>query len=382
MIVKEKSPIDDLKFWQDLENERKGIIKWNADGKYDRTFTSEQKHFLDYFHNLPNPQVCVGQTLIGRVSKIEESGLVIDINYKDYIFVDVRKSERKIVSNIKVGDNINVMIVEISSNPYMIKGSVMELIKNDVMDKIRDSYINRTSLVVKINEMIPAGFIMDILMDNITIPAFMPNTLAGVNRLTDAQAQELVGQTVEVKLETLQQDKGYYVVSRRKHLNSLIPEKLEQIKKDLETDPYKGYIGTITGSRDFGLFVEFEDCLTGMIHKSNINPAFKDTFQNIPEGTQIEFYVKDIIKNNKIILTQVYNVSLWDTIEVGQKLDGTVIDVKSLGAIIRLDDETVGLIQTMYIDNSNKKLLPGDKVNVKVISVIRNNRKIYLDIVK
>jgi predicted RNA-binding protein with RPS1 domain len=210
----------------------------------------------------------------------------------------------------------------------------------------------------------------------------MPNTLAGVNRLTDAQAQELVGQTVEVKLETLQQDKGYYVVSRRKHLNSLIPEKLEQIKKDLETDPYKGYIGTITGSRDFGLFVEFEDCLTGMIHKSNINPAFKDTFQNIPEGTQIEFYVKDIIKNNKIILTQVYNVSLWDTIEVGQKLDGTVIDVKSLGAIIRLDDETVGLIQTMYIDNSNKKLLPGDKVNVKVISVIRNNRKIYLDIVK
>jgi len=383
MIVKEKNPIDEMMFWQDLENESKKIIKWNPEGKYNRTFNQDQKQFLDYFDNLPTiPQVHVGQTMIGKVSNITEEGIVIDINYKDYIFVDVRKSEKKIVSNIQIGDDINVMIMEISSNPYMIKGSVMELIKNDVIDKIRSSYVNKTSLSAKINEMIPAGFIMDILMNNITIPAFMPNTLAGVNRLTEAQSIDLVGKSIEVQLETLQQDKGYYVVSRRKHLTHLIPEKIEELKKALETDPYKGYIGTITGSRDFGLFVEFEDCLTGMIHKSNINPEFKDTFQKIPEGTPIEFYVKDVIKNNKIILTQVYNDSLWDTIEVGQKIEGTVIDVKPFGAIIKLDDETIGLIQTIYIEKFNQTLQPNYVVKVKVISVIRETRKIYLDITR
>jgi hypothetical protein len=52
------------------------------------------------------------------------------------------------------------------------------------------------------------------------------------------------------------------------------------------------------------VFVEFNDCLTGMIHKTNLDPDWTRRFDQILPGYQIEFYIKEIIKD-KIILTQI-----------------------------------------------------------------------------
>jgi len=215
---------------------------------------------------------------------------------------------------------------------------------------------------------------LNIDIDSINIDAFMPNTLADVNKLYNPEV--LLGQTINVMLETLQQDKGIYVVSRKRYLKTLIPEKV----KSLSTHPKdKVYTGFVTGTRDFGVFVQFEECLTGMIHKANINEVFRDKLADIAPGTEIDFYVKDVIKGgNQIILTQTLEESLWDTVRVGDKLNGKVITVKPFGALIALDYETNGLIQTTYINKNNKTLKSGEKVDVIVISIIRDDRKIYL----
>ena len=47
-----------------------------------------------------------------------------------------------------------------------------------------------------------------------------------------------------------------------------------------------------------------------------------------------------------------------------------------------MDSETTGLIQTTYIAKSNKSLKAGDEVKVKVISLIKDDRKIYLNFVE
>lgn len=386
MLVKEKiDPRKDPNFWENLENENKGILKWNPDGVYDRKFTTKEQMFLDKLHNLPEyPDINVGDTIKAKVSKIKDESLTLDINYKDFIFVDIKKADKKIISNIEIGDEINVLITQISNNPYMIKGSIIELIKIDANKKLREKYKSKDAIKVKILDMIPAGFNCNILIDYITIPAFMPNTLAGVNRLTLEQSNELIGQTIEVMLETLKQDRGFYVVSRRKYLQSLIPVKIEELKKELENDPFKGFIGKVTGTSPFGIFVEFNGCLTTMIHKTNINPKFQNSFQNISDGTDIEFYIKDIVSSNKgdkIIATQVYRESKWDTIKIGQELTGIICNIKDFGALVSFDEETMGLIQTLYIEKSKTKLEEGQEINVKVISIIKKDRKIYLDIV-
>jgi polyribonucleotide nucleotidyltransferase len=116
-----------------------------------------------------------------------------------------------------------------------------------------------------------------------------------------------------------------------------------------------------------------------MIHKANVHPEWQERLSEIKPGFQIEFYVKEIIKE-KIILTQILRETLWDNIKNGQILEGTVRDTKQFGTLVNLDDETVGLIHTSEMDKIGKKFTAGQKLKVKVLSVDRMSRKIFLTV--
>lgn len=312
--------------------------------------------------------------VIGTVSQIKEREIIIDIGNKDNVIIDRKGKEEKICKQLKVGKTVEVLIIELSESPYLIKGSVADLVKMNVDIKIKSFYDNNVGIEGTVREIIPAGYLIDIEIDGIIIDAFMPNTLADVNKMHDSNI--LLGSKIMIMLETLQQDKGIYVVSRKKYLKTLIPEKVKLLKKQPKD---KVYTGHVTGTRDFGIFVQFEDCLTGMIHKANIVEAYRDKIATIQAGTLIDFYIKDIIKGGEqIILTQILKDSLWDTIRVGDSLQGKIVSIKPFGALVELDFDTNGLIQTTYINKNNKKLTEGEMVDVVVISIIRDERKIYL----
>ena len=365
---------NDSNFWEDLENDEDRILKYRDDGNYDIQLRPEQIEFLESFQNLPEvPEMEVGDIVNGKITSIDNKHIVINVNYKDSVYVDIKSGDVKLTQNLQRGETIDVMITSIKESPFEIKGSITEIIKMDVANKLRNHYLEKIALDATVKELIPAGFMLEIEMDNISLTAFMPNTLAGVNRLTPSQSQEMVGQTLPVMLETLQQEKGVYVVSRKKYLKSLIPSAIEKL--DSETV----YNGIVTGSKDFGVFVEFNECLTGMIHKVNINEKWQSKMDQIIPGMEIDFYVQDILKGDRLILTQNPNAeTLWDTIRVNQVKTGKIINVKDFGALVSLDSQTLGLIQTTYIKKSGRDLKKGDTVEVKVVSVIKDERKIYL----
>ena len=80
-------------------------------------------------------------------------------------------------------------------------------------------------------------------------------------------------------------------------------------------------------------------------------------------------------------MTQILRESLWDTIKIGQTLEGKVKDNKQFGSLIILDDETIGLVHTSELEKSSRQVKAGEMVKVKVISVDRMNRKIFLSLV-
>ena len=332
--------------------------------EYLELYQKMEKTFLSLREINPN------EVITGVIVSITEKDILVDFGYKDYIYVDKPK-KINVSADFKIGETIDVLITEIVDNPFLIKGSITELIRQNVHNKMKNYYEHNLPLTSSVKSMIPAGYMMDIHMDNITVEAFMPNTLADVNKLSNYQS--IMGQTFQVMLETLQQEKGVYVVSRRKYLQSLIPEEIKKLKYG------QLYNGKVTGTTPFGVFVQFNGCLTGMIHKANIDEYWHDKWSQIVPDMSVEFYVKEVIKNNKIILTQILKESLWDTIKVGKVLNGKIRDIKNFGALIELDGETTGLIQTTYINKYNKKLNIGDEIKVLVISLIRDDRKIYLN---
>jgi ribosomal protein S1 len=356
----------DIPRYRDLKEESK-----NPTGRF-------PKYLLEIFKKYEGMsdvgKISDGQIVNGRICIISDREIHVDIGNKDNVVIDKKGQEEKICKNLEVGQIVDVLVTKVTQVPFSLKGSISELVKMKVDKKMKTFFENNIPIEGKIKDLIPAGYLLDMEIDNIIIDAFMPNTLADVNKLHDYNS--LLGEKVTVMLETLQQDKGIYVVSRKKYLKTLIPEKIKALKKQSKD---KVYTGHVTGTREFGIFVQFEDCLTGMIHKANIGEEYRDKLKDIIPGTLIDFYIKDIIKNGEqIILSQFLTESLWDTIRVCDKLKGKVLTVKFFGALVEFDYDTNGLIQNSYINRNGKTLKDGDIVDVVVISIIRDDRKIYL----
>ena len=312
----------------------------------------------------------IGDTYEAVYVEENKDEYLLDNGFKDLIRVSKNRGEIVFFDDIEVGDLLNVVITDITHSPYSIRGSVSVLYEekaNEILNNIQtDEFVH-----AYINELTHAGYNCTILLGNVKIDAFMPQILAGVNKIMDADRSKLVGKTLEVCIESHSREKGTWIVSRKSYLKQLIPKYVQELTRD------EVYTGVVTGTTTFGVFVEFNECLTGMIHKSNLHPDYQDKISQIEAGTEIDFYVKEVIRN-KIILTQIQSTSLWDTIEVGHILIGKIKDHKNFGSLVYLDDETIGLIHTSEITDEVSNMEMGDQVKVRVLAIDRPNRKIFL----
>ena len=313
---------------------------------------------------------------IGNVVKSNYRGIMANQfvfsvdGFKDDVRVEDKPNEAKYLKNCNTGDEVDVLITEINHGQYFIKGSIASLYESRAHENLK-SLEEGESVTAYVRGLNPAGYDVEITNGGVTLPGFMPNTLAGINKLYNPTS--IVGDTFQVMIESFSEHEGTYIVSRRKYLQSLIPEEIG----NLEFNTLYG--GRVTGTTPFGIFVEFNECLTGMIHKANVTEDWQNRISEIKPGQEIEFYVKEIIKE-KIILTQVLRETLWDNIKNGQVIDGRVKDVKQFGTLVILDDETVGLIHTSEMEKLGKKFVSGQDIKVKVLSVDRQSRKIFLTI--
>ena len=317
---------------------------------------------------IPVENQIVNAKIIGRIN----SWLMLDAGFKDNIYVELKGQELDIVTNTKLqtGDDVDVLIVNVDEDNFEIRGSLSSLVRLKIENELRAALKDEKSFFsAYITEWSAAGYFVELFVNGSSTHAFMPNTLAGINKLPDPKT--LIGQTVEVMVEN--QTKDGFIVSRKKYLQSLIKEKLQKLEAG------KIYTGYVTGTTDFGIFVEFETALTGMIHKANVNPELVPNISKIEPGTEIEFYVKEIVKD-KLILTQILRQTLWDTLKIGDHLTGKVKTIKNFGALISLDEETNGLIHNSELEKHSVKIHEGQELKVKVISVQRGERKIFLTV--
>ena len=378
---KEMVATDD--FWEKLKNENK-VFKYKSKDPT-ASLTDDYLFFLKKIEEGKTPfkQIEEGEIVEGTIVSIDKREIIIDINFKDTVFVETKSIDQNMFETLHVGDTIKVMIIEISDTPYFIKGSLNDLLKLNISNIVKEHYNDNQHLFATVKESQPAGYSLALEVESQIVDAFMPNTLAGVNKLYDPTS--IVGQRFEVMIETLEQDKGIYVVSRKKFLEELIPDKIKQLKKDWIKDKNKVFYGHITGTTPFGAFVEFEgQPLTCMIHRYNIQEDWQtdEKWAMLKPGMMVNFFVKDIItRKNKIISTQIIRESLWDSVKVDDIVKGKVIAIKPFGALIQLDEETNGLIQNTYLQKNKIELKYGQEVEVKVTSIMKDERKINLSLV-
>jgi small subunit ribosomal protein S1 len=319
----------------------------------------------------PNSEVELKEEamLTGVVTSISKKEVSIDIAGKDNVYIPNSMVESKYISNLSLGQTIDVFITNIKQEPFLIEGSIAKAVFQKVQADLEEISNSKTVCTVTVQSLENNGYNVSTTIGGNEITLHMPRLQASINKI--AVPKDLVGEVLNVLFVKSEDRDGGYVASRKAYLESRQVEARAALSKEI------AYEGVVTGATTYGVFVEFNECLTGMIHKANIHPAYADIIETIPAGTLIDFYVKEVIKD-RIILTQFLRESLWDNIKVKQKLTGVVKDVKNFGVLIKLDDETTGLIHTSELAKIDRTFVKDQEVNVRVLLVNRDERKIFL----
>lgn len=367
-------------FWLDLERNSKSNIKKVKKEKVLSNESYANELYKIYDLNVTACKtITTGSVLNGKVISINDKNTIVDVNYKDYVVVDNTNSDSKIIATLNINQDISVAVTAITEKPYLIKGSfaVASNIKNyDVMNRYKGT---NNSINITVLSHVGGGYIVEALIDDLAIEAFLPNIFAGANKIIDPST--LIGKTMDVLVDNYSQDKNQWVVSRKAYLDLIAPDAIKKLKVG-ETV----YEGIVTGTTTYGIFVEFCDgVLTGMIHKANLNPAYIDQYSQIVPGMPVEFYVKEVMKGGKPILTQILRETIWDDIKsgkvrVGSKLTGKIKEEKPFGILIQLDEETLGLLHSTELSKLTSKVEIGAEIDVKISSINKNDRKLNLTV--
>lgn len=323
------------------------------------------------------PQINEGEIYEGRIHAMTTDMISVDVGYRELIYVKYDKESDQ-VKTLMPGDETAVLITTSKSNTHIL-GSISGGIKHKVFLDLRAGVESEdTAWVGVVTNMISnGGYIVNVQ----GIDCFMPGSLAGINKLHDFES--IIGSEMYVVPVSFSPDRGTIVVSHRKYLQAMIPNELQAIKDNMDVE----YTGNVTGSAKYGVFVEFNKCLTGMIHVNDLDedtmPAFKA--REIKPGDEIKFKVKDVVSNTKITLTQKDNavISPWLDIATRYQIPTTVEAViktkKEYGLFINIEEGVTGLLHVSELDDALMDVFnPGDKITVQITRIDTESKKVFL----
>ena len=308
----------------------------------------------------------------GEVSKFETNsilkGKVVGIS-GDYVIVDVglksegqiQKAEFEESGGVSIGDTVEVLLESLED----AEGSVV--LSKRKADRIRgweQILVTRKEGDVvegKVLRKIKGGLLVDI-----GVPVFLPASQVDVRRPGDVG--DWVGRIMRALILKIDTERRNIVISRRK----LIEDEREEAKKRLMGELVEGSIvrGTVTNIADFGAFVDLGG-LDGLLHITDMSwGRVGHPSEVVKPGQEIEVKVLNIDREREKIALGLKQkeTSPWEEIEkkypVGARVRGTVVNLMSYGAFVRLEDGIEGLVHVSEMSWTRRINHPSEVVNV------------------
>ena len=150
--------------------------------------------------------------------------------------------------------------------------------------------------------------------------------------------------------------------------------------------------GKVVNIADYGAFVELEKGIEGLIHISEMSwtQHIRHPSQVISLGDTVEAVVLNVEKDERKISLSLRQLepNPWDEIEkkyeVGSHHKGIVRNLTNFGAFVELEEGIDGLVHisdlswTKKVRHPSEVLKKGDEIEVVVLGVDRDNRRISL----
>lgn len=247
-------------------------------------------------------------------------------------------------------------------------------------------------------ELINDGQVLQGIVKNITSYGVFVDVggIDGLLHITDmswgriAHPSELVkiGDTITVKVIAF--DKKHEKISLG--MKQLTPNPWENVdQKYAIGTKLKGRISSIT---DYGLFIEVEKGIEGLVHISEI--SWTERINNLSKyfnvNNEIEAVVVGLDKDNRRMSLSVKQLreDPWKAVaasfKIGDKIKGKISNITDFGLFVQLMDGVDGLVHisdlswTDHVSHPGDKYKKGDEVEAIILGIDAENRKVSLGI--
>jgi small subunit ribosomal protein S1 len=326
-----------------------------------------------------------GELVKARVTQKVKGGVIADIGEKIEIraFIpgsQIDLSPRQDLDSL-VGETIEARIIKLAGNDIVLSRRVYleeerEVLRKETLSRIEAGKEMSGKVVNIINQ--------GVFVDLGGIEGFIPVSELTWGRVAhpgDVLSRDQIIKTVVLKIE----EGGKITLS----LKDTTPDPWTSVKEKYKPgSQIKGKAVSIT---DFGVFVELEPGIEGLVHISEITwtKRFRHPKEIVQAGSPVEAVVLDVDSVNRRISLSLKQIepSPWQLFKEdnppGSRIKGVIKNVTDKGLFVEVGENIVGLVRPDNISwkgrvNPEESFERGSEIDVVVLNVDDKNQRIGL----
>ncbi len=329
----------------------------------------------------------VNKIVEGRIVRVDDDSVLIDVGYKSEGTIS-RDEWDESEDPPELGATVQVLIEEmedelgLADDPHgmvrLSKRKAEKILQWETMMKtVQEGQVVTGTVTRKIK----GGLLVDI-----GVNVFLPASQVDIRRPGDIG--DYIGRVVQCEVLKIDEARRNIVVSRRSLIEKQREEDREQLLGELEIKQLRK--GVVKNIADFGAFVDLGG-IDGLLHITDMSwERIGHPSEMVSIDQEIEVMILNIDREKQKIALGLKQkqANPWDNVvekyPVSTKVKGTVVNVMSYGAFVKLEPGIEGLVHisemswTKRINHPSELVQISDEIDVVILAVDREGQQLSL----
>ncbi len=295
-------------------------------------------------------------------------------------------------AKLKAGDTVEATVVDEENENGELELSFRIAGQEKAWEVLRASYKNQEVIMVKIFDCNKGGLmarfrqIQGFLPVSQLSPENYPRVSGGDKGKILEKLRSFIGKEVDVKVMTLDEGEDKIIFSEKEVWNELQEDVINKYKIGMNVE------GRVTAVTDFGVFVNFDDSMEGLIHISELAWKRIDNPSDLCKvGDKIKAEIINIDGAKIFLSTKKLQKDPWVDVDkkykIGQIVKGKILKVNPFGLFVELDELIHGLAHISQLGLATGKKVEElyksmEERDFKVTSIEPKEHRLGLQVVK
>lgn len=262
-------------------------------------------------------------------------------------------------ANLKPGDEIEAAVIDEENENGELELSFRTVGQEKAWNNLRQAFKDKSTIKVKIIDANKGGLLARYCQINGFLPVSQlapdnyPRISGGDKSKILEKLKSFVGMEFETNVMTLNEEENKIIFSEKDVWNRRQKPTLDKYKVGMSVE------GKITAITNFGVFVNFDDGMEGLIHISElawqridspnelykVNDKIKAEIVSI-DGSKIFLSAKKLLQDPWLEASAKY--------KIGQVVSGIILKINPFGLFVKLDEEIHGLAHISQLGLTTK----------------------------